>query len=65
MVGTASSQVSAGMGAQPIGNTFNMVSGAAMGLLGTTATPQVQQVGVPVVSGLKGFVFTFLKNRKK
>ena len=76
------------------------MSGAALGLLGAAAKPQVQQVGVPIVSGLNGlvgilgaaglqnigglqlnqglapnlvnigiavlgFVFTFLKNRKK
>jgi len=56
LLGTASGDISSAIQTQTPGNIFNLVSGAALGALGFGAPEKVQNIGVPVVSGLNGLV---------
>jgi hypothetical protein len=56
ILGTASGGVSQAVGTATSGNIFNIVSGAAFGVLGLGAPESAQKVGLPIVSGLNGLV---------
>jgi hypothetical protein len=56
ILGTTMGSVTDAVGTAPAGNIFNIVSGAAMGLLGVGTSDKTQKVGVPIVSALNAIV---------